>query len=71
MHVLLDVSPYVEQKLASMRCHRTQITPDWTFEHVPWDVTLALLGQEYLIQAHPAVAVGTPPTKDFLAALPL
>ena len=55
LHVRLDVTPYLEQKLASMRSHRTQMTPDWAFDKVPCDTTVAILGQEYLIQAHPSL----------------
>ena len=69
MHVRLDVTPYLEQKLASMRSHRTQITPDWEFDAVPWDTTVALLGQEYLMQAQPWAAPGEPLATDFLDGL--
>ena len=69
MHVRLDVTPYLEQKLASMRSHRTQMTLDWMFDQVPWDTTVAILGQEYLVQAHPAVPPGEPLATDFLDAL--
>jgi LmbE family N-acetylglucosaminyl deacetylase len=70
LHVMLDVTPYLDQKLASMRCHRTQMTPDGTFDQVPREITVALLGREYLIQAHPPVPPGTPLAMDFLDGLP-
>jgi LmbE family N-acetylglucosaminyl deacetylase len=66
MRVRLDVTPYVAQKLASMRSHHTQMTPDGMFDQVPWDTTVAILGQEYLIQAHPATPPGAPLVTDFL-----
>ena len=69
MHVRLDVTPYLEQILASMRSHRTQMAPDWMFDKVPWATTVAMLGQEYLMQAHPAAPPGAPLTTDFLAGL--
>jgi len=69
LHVRLDVTPCLEQKLASMRSHRTQMTPDWTFDKVPWDITAAILGQEYLIQAHPYTQPGEPLATDFLESL--
>jgi LmbE family N-acetylglucosaminyl deacetylase len=69
LHVRLDVTPYLAQKLASMRSHRTQMTPDWTFDKVPWDTTVAILGQEYLIQAHPYAPPGEPLATDFLEGL--
>jgi LmbE family N-acetylglucosaminyl deacetylase len=69
LHVRLDVTPYLEQKLASMRSHHTQMTLDWTFDKVPWDTTVAILGQEYLMQAHPSAKPGEPLARDFLASL--
>jgi N-acetyl-1-D-myo-inositol-2-amino-2-deoxy-alpha-D-glucopyranoside deacetylase/mycothiol S-conjugate amidase len=69
MHVRLDVTPYLEQILASMRSHRTQMTPDWLFDKVPWATAVAILGQEYLMQAHPAAPPGEPLATDFLDGL--
>ena len=69
LHVRLDVAPYLEQKLASIRSHRTQMTPDWAFDKVPWDTTVAILGQEYLMQAHPYAQPGEPLATDFLESL--
>lgn len=53
----LDVSARLDLKLASIKCHRTQLTSDWPFPHLPTDVVNVLLGQEYLIQAHPVGGV--------------
>ena len=69
LHVRLDVSPFLPQMLASMRCHQTQMTPDWAFDRVPWDVTVAILGTEYLMQASPTVPPGTPLASTFLEGL--
>ena len=69
MHVQLDVTPYLEQILASMRSHRTQMTPDWMFDKVSWATTVAILGQEYLMQAHPVAPPGEPLATDFLDGL--
>ncbi len=69
MHIQLDVTPYLDTKLASMRCHASQLTPDWTFDHVPRHITAAILGQEYLLQALPAVPPGAPLATDFLDGL--
>jgi LmbE family N-acetylglucosaminyl deacetylase len=69
MHVRLDVTPYLEQILTSMRSHRTQMTPDWPFDQVPRDTAVAILGQEYLMQAHPVVPLGEPLATDFLDGL--
>jgi LmbE family N-acetylglucosaminyl deacetylase len=69
MHVRLDVTPYLEQILASMRSHRTQMTPDWMFDKVSWATAVAILGQEYLMQAHPVAPPGEPLATDFLDGL--
>jgi len=69
MHVRLDVTPYLEQILASMRSHHTQMTPDWMFDKVPWATAGAILGQEYLMQAYPAAPPGEPLATDFLDGL--
>ena len=69
MHVRLDVTPYLEQILASMRSHRTQMTPDWMFDKVSWATAVTILGREYLMQAHPVAPPGEPLATDFLDGL--
>ena len=69
MHVRLDVTPYLEQILASMRSHRTQMPPDWMFDKVSWATAVAILGQEYLMQVHPVAPPGEPLATDFLDGL--
>jgi LmbE family N-acetylglucosaminyl deacetylase len=69
LHVRLDVTPYLEQILASMRSHRTQMTPDWMFDKVSWATAVAILGREYLMQAHPVAPPGEPLATDFLDGL--
>jgi LmbE family N-acetylglucosaminyl deacetylase len=69
IHLTLDVSPYLSQKLASMRCHQTQLTPDWAFEQVPQDIMLALLGQEYFIQGYPLASSRLSHSDMFLGIL--
>jgi N-acetyl-1-D-myo-inositol-2-amino-2-deoxy-alpha-D-glucopyranoside deacetylase len=69
MHVRLDVTPYLKQILTSMRSHRTQMTPDWMFDQVPWATAVAILGQEYLMQAYPSAPPGEPLATDFLDGL--
>ena len=59
----LDVSVWVETKLTSLACHRTQISDDGPFEQLPQDVVHRLMGTEYYQLAAPAGAV------DLLAAL--
>ncbi len=59
----LDVSPWVETKLVSLACHRTQISGDGPFEQLPQDVVHRLMRTEYYQLAVPAGAL------DLLAAL--
>lgn len=40
-----------------------------TREQVPREITVAILGREYLIQAYPPVPSGTPLAIDFLDGL--
>jgi mycothiol S-conjugate amidase len=58
LHVTLDVSAYLDKKIASMLCHRTQAPPDWPYLRVPRAVAVDLLGQEYLHCAYPPVPLG-------------
>ena len=60
----LDVSDWVDIKLASLACHRTQISADGPFQQLPDEVMRALMGTEYYQLAAPAGAV------DLLAGLP-
>ena len=59
----LDVSAWVETKLSSLACHRTQIHADGPFERLPQEVVHRLMGTEYYQLAAPAGAV------DLLAAI--
>lgn len=59
----VDVMPWVEVKLRSLRCHRTQLHDTGPFSQLPPDVVNALMGAEYYQLAYPAGA------SDLLAAL--
>lgn len=50
----IDIVPFLEQKLAALRVHRTQIRDDWPFLAIPEDVRVELLGHEHfvLLQSH-------------------
>ncbi len=69
LHLILDVGPYLDTKLSSIRCHRTQVPPDWAYLQVPADVTQAIHGKEYLIQADPPLAEGEQMSSDLFAGL--
>lgn len=59
----VDVMPWVEVKLRSLRCHRTQLHDTGPFSQLPPDVVNTLMGAEYYQLAYPAGA------SDVLAAL--
>ncbi len=49
----IDVSAYIEAKVESLACHRTQLTPHAPFYHMLNPGMADLLAQEYFIQARP------------------
>ena len=59
----VDVSSWVATKLASLACHRTQISADGPFERLPEDVVHRLMGIEYYQLVTP------PGASDLLATL--
>jgi LmbE family N-acetylglucosaminyl deacetylase len=69
IHLMLDVEPYLDTKLASIRCHRTQVPPDWDDLRAPPEVTLATHGKEYVIQADPPLAAGEQLSSNLFAGL--
>jgi LmbE family N-acetylglucosaminyl deacetylase len=64
----VDVAPYVERKLASFRCHRTQIAPDRFPLSLPPDLLARALGRETFILARSRVA-SVPPEDDLFAGV--
>ena len=54
----MDVSPWVETKLASLACHRTQISDDGPFSQLPEDVVHTLMGTEFYQLVMPTGASG-------------
>ena len=49
----LDVSAYVDTKIASLNCHRTQIDPNGPFAQLPEDMTRETMATEYYTLAMP------------------
>ena len=64
--VTLDVRKYVDIKMASLDCHRTQMNPDSAFNKLPADYSRKLMSTEYFALA--AVS-GTGCHEDLLAGL--
>lgn len=65
----LDVKPYLPQKIAALREHRTQIRPDWMWLGVPDDVREELLYTEHFIRVASRVPVGEDEETDLFAGL--
>ncbi len=49
----LDVRAYVDTKITSLNCHRTQIDPNGPFAQLPEDLTREIMGTEYYALALP------------------
>ena len=62
----IDVSPYVDTKIASLACHRTQMTPDGPFRQLPEDLMQEIMSTEYFTLA---VSQGDNVGTDLLAGL--
>ena len=69
IHLDLDVSDQLENKMACILCHRTQVAADWPYHRVPRRVTAAILGKEQYIRAFPPVADGEKVPGDFCQGL--
>src|SRR5215472_11920938 len=51
------IGDFVSQKMSALRCHRTQIAPDWWFTRIPQDVLRDKFGQECFIRVASHVPV--------------
>ena len=71
IHLEMDVSEQLEAKMGCIRCHCTQVAPDWPYDRVPRAVAAAILGREHYIRAWPPALPGEPVPPDFFHGLPL
>lgn len=62
MTTILDVRPFLPQKLRAVRSHRSQLASDHLFLLIPDNLAEEFLGREYFVRARPHVGSG-----DFLA----
>ena len=62
----LDVREYVDIKIESLNCHRTQIDANGPFAQLPEDVTRDMMGTEYFALVEPQ---GLERGADLLAGL--
>lgn len=63
---VLDISKYVETKIDSLNCHRTQINPDGPFALLPQEMMREIMGTEYYTLVSPKDA---PAEADLLGGL--
>ena len=63
---VVDVSEFVETKIASLNCHRTQIDPNGPFSKLPEEATREMMSTEYYSLAFPE---GAGAKADLLAKL--
>ncbi len=54
----LNVSEYVDTKIASLECHRTQIDPDGPFSQLPEELMRENMSTEYFTLAYPEGVAG-------------
>ena len=69
IHLEMDLDDHLDQKMACILCHRTQVAPDWPYHRVPREVTRSILGREYYMRAYPAVSSGETVLPDFFHGL--
>lgn len=69
IHLEMELDGQLEQKMACILCHRTQVAPDWPYHRVPREVALTVLGREYYIRADPQVQPGETVPADFFHGL--
>ena len=63
---VLDIGPYVDIKIASLNCHRTQIDPNGPFSQLPQEMMREIMAREYYALAEPT---DKEPGTDLLARL--
>ena len=64
----VDIRDFVLHKMHALRCHRTQIPPDWWFTRVPHDILRDKFGLEYFTRVVSHVPVDGP-EDDLFAGL--
>ena len=69
IHIVLDVSAYVDKKIQSIRCHFTQLAPDRANWELPHQVAADVLGWEHYIRWFPEVDDGSTVPDDFFDAI--
>jgi mycothiol conjugate amidase Mca len=53
----VNIRPYLDRKVNALRCHRSQVAPDWWYFHLPPHLLYDLFSGEYFIRVASHVAV--------------
>ena len=65
IHLEMDVSEQLDTKIACIKCHQTQMAPDWPYEKIPRALAASILGREHYIRAWPEVSPGESMSNNF------
>jgi LmbE family N-acetylglucosaminyl deacetylase len=69
IHLEVNVSDQLDQKMCSILCHKSQVAPNWPYNQVPRSVAADILGREHYIRAWPEFTNKETLTGDFFEGL--
>jgi LmbE family N-acetylglucosaminyl deacetylase len=46
----VNIRPFIERKVAVLRCHRSQVTPDWWYVRILSDVLDPMFREAYFVR---------------------
>ncbi len=69
IHLEVDVSDQLDEKMGSILCHKSQVAPNWPYNKVPRSVAADILGREHYIRAWPELKNEETLTGDFFEGL--
>ena len=69
IHLAVNVSDQLDQKMGSILCHKSQVAPNWPYNQVPRSVAADILGREHYIRAWPEFTNKETLTGDFFEGL--
>ena len=69
IHLEVNVSDQLDQKMGSILCHKSQVAPNWPYNQVPRSVAADILGREHYIRAWPEFTNKETLSGDFFEGL--
>ena len=69
IHLEMDTSEHIDKKLACMRCHLTQASPQRPYHKLPLEVVADIIGVETFTRGFPPVAPGEQVPSSFFPQL--